>query len=1066
LKNQVFYRQDYMDEFERIWCTQAKYYPQLTDELKAEIRDVIIFYQRKLKSQKSLISVCEFENSIADIISEDGKVKQKLIGSKVAPKSSPLFQEFKLWQLLGLLKAKNKSTAEILEFDQDEKEKLFSELNIEDKISATKALKLLGYKPDEWDLNFQELDGNRTNKALFNAYLQMIRITDDEVDFTKFNTRDVIDNVTAFFEKEGINTSLLSFNAELEGKAFERQPSYQLWHLLYSYQDDNSLTGNDTLYRLLYNKFGFKKEYASILANISLGRDYGSLSTKAMRKIYPYLKESSFSTACMFAGYNHSKSLTKQENDERLLKDRLEILPKNSLRNPVVEKILNQMVNIVNAIIAAPGLGRPDEIRIELSRELKKNAKERAEMTSSVNRAKAEHELITKKLINEFGVKNPGRNDITRFKLYEELKHNGYHTLYSNTYIPPELLFSKSIDVDHIIPQAVLFDDSFSNKTLCFRNENLKKANRTAFDFISVEYNEDRLIEFTKRVEMMYNAKEGGISKAKYSKLLKKIEDIGGGFIERDLRNTQYVAKKAKQMLEGICRKVTSTTGSITGRLREDWGLVNVLQELNIEKYRLLGLTRKIERNDGSFKEQITDWTKRNDHRHHAMDALTVAFTKGSHIQYLNNLNARSDKTGNTYAIEQNETYKDKDGNRKFNLPMLRFREEAKKHLDHILVSYKTKNKVVTRNRNKTVSQKGLQYKTELTPRGQLHKETIYGQLKQYSTKEEKIGAKFDEQTILRVANKAYRKALLERLREYGNDPKKAFAGSNSPVKKPIYLDPQQKVKVPDKVKLVWLEPDYTIRKDVTPENFRDKKIIEKIIDHGIRKIMLDRLEAYNDNPKEAFSDLSKNPIWLNKEKGIAIKRITISGVKNAEPLHDKRDHLGKLMRDEHGRTSPVDFVSTSNNHHVAIYKDANGDLQENIVSFYEAVHKASHNLPIIDKQYKQSEGWQFMFTMKQNEFFVFPSESFDPSEIDLLNPANNKLISPNLFRVQTLSIVRYGNVTIRDFLFRHHLEATLVDKNEVKDILYKQIKSLPPLEKIVKVRINHIGQIVKVGEY
>src|SRR5690606_10370482 len=35
LKNQVFYRQDYLDEFEAIWKEQAKHHPELTDELKS-----------------------------------------------------------------------------------------------------------------------------------------------------------------------------------------------------------------------------------------------------------------------------------------------------------------------------------------------------------------------------------------------------------------------------------------------------------------------------------------------------------------------------------------------------------------------------------------------------------------------------------------------------------------------------------------------------------------------------------------------------------------------------------------------------------------------------------------------------------------------------------------------------------------------------------------------------------------------------------------------------------------------------------------------------------------------
>lgn len=115
-------------------------------------------------------------------------------------------------------------------------------------------------------------------------------------------------------------------------------------------------------------------------------------------------------------------------------------------------------------------------MRIELARELKKTLGERAEMTTNINAAKTNHEKIIKLLQTEFGIKNPSRNDIIRYKLYEELKNNGYKDLYTDTYIAREILFSKQIDIDHIIPQARLFDDSFSNKTVIFRNDNLKKV--------------------------------------------------------------------------------------------------------------------------------------------------------------------------------------------------------------------------------------------------------------------------------------------------------------------------------------------------------------------------------------------------------------------------------------------------------------------------------------------------------------------------------------------------------------------------------------------------------------
>ena len=83
-----------------------------------------------------------------------------------------------------------------------------------------------------------------------------------------------------------------------------------------------------------------------------------------------------------------------------------------------------------------------------------------------------------------------------------------------------------------------------------------------------------------------------------------------------------------------------------------------------------------------------------------------------------------------------------------------------------------------------------------------------------------------------------------------------------------------------------------------------------------------------------------------------------------------------------------------------------------------------------------------------------------------MLDPNNKKRISPNLFRVQTISVVKYGNNTVRDFKFRHHLETTVSDKKELQGITYQQIKSLEPLRRIIKVRTNHLGDIIGIGEY
>lgn len=1115
LKNQVFYRQDYLNEFETIWETQAKYHKELTPELKKEIRDIVIFYQRPLKSQKGLISFCEFESHQIEVVI-DGKKKTKTIGLRVCPKSSPLFQEFKIWQKLNDVQV----SGEILPNQQtdlfgheksfkygkrplyqEEKEKLFAELNYKEKLSKAEVLKLLFGNQKGLDLNFKELDGNCTQAELFKAYQTIIEMSGHgDYDFSKMTTEKALEVALGVFGGLGFNTDILRFDSSLEGHAMEQQPMYKLWHLLYSYESDKSELGTDSLISKLHEWFGFDKEYAAVLSNVVFLDDYSSLSSKAIRKILPHLKDGlDYSVACEYAGYRHSKSsLTKKEIENKVLKDRLELLPRNSLRNPVVEKILNQMVNVVNAIIDE--YGKPDEIRVELARELKKSAKERDEMTRAINETTRLHEEYVRLLQAEpFNLPHVSRNDIIRYKLYEELKMNGYKTLYSNTYIPREKLFSKEFDIEHIIPQAKLFDDSFSNKTLEVRQVNLDKGNATALDFMSDKYGEKSVEEYRNRVESMFDKK--AISKTKRDKLLMKEADIPSGFINRDLRDSQYIAKKARVILEEIVRFVVPTTGSITDRLREDWQLVDVMQELNWDKYHQLGLTEVIEGRDGQRIRRIKDWTKRNDHRHHAMDALTIAFTKRSYIQYLNNLNARVQKgvgdyidldvvelslldkdqrSAAIYGIEKKELHRDSHGKLRFNppMPLDEFRAEAKRQLENTLVSIKAKNKVVTRNINTSKKKAGNNKKVQLTPRGQLHLETVYGSSKRYVTKEEKVNTSFDIEKIMTVANKRYREALSMRLQQFERDPKKAFTGKNTLKKNPVWLDEMHTHKVPEKVNLVSIESVYTIRKEVSP----DLKL-DKVVDVHIRQILQARLDEFGGDAKKAFSNLDDNPIWLNKEKGVAIKRVTITGISNAESLHDKRDKDGYLILDENGKTQPVDFVNTGNNHHVAIYRkpkldkngqhvlDENGEpqyeLDENIVSFYEATSRVLLGLPLVDKDYKKDEGWQFLFTMKQNEYFVFPRYDeqgnlvFNPLDHDeawYMNPENYVVISPNLFRVQKLSSKYY--------VFRHHLETVVEENNILRGITWERIQNCDKLVGLLKVRINHIGKIVSIGEY
>lgn len=754
IKNKVFLRSDYVKEFDTIWNTQQSFHPELTDELKNEVKNRIIFYQRRLKSQKHLVSKCKHEPD-----------------RKVIPRSAPLFQWFRIWQSINHLELSNLVNGENYHIDLDDKIRIFNELNITRELSDKQILKILGKNNREWSLNFEKLKGNTFQSSLMEIALAFCEEKGLKLNRLKSQPETILTKVESKLNEYGITLPFMTLENMNRIEEVESHPQYRLWHLLYSYEEDNTNSGQGKLIERLMREYGVEKSLALKISNIPCLDDYGSLSAKAIKKIMVGLLDGLvFSDAVTMAGYRHSFFETAEERDTRQLAVQLAPIAKNSLRNPVVEKVISQMINVVNAILADPSLGAPDEIRIEVGRDLKMSQKQRENTTKRIAEKTKEHEEIREILREEFNLKYISRNDIIRYKLYKELETNGFQTLYTSQYIDKGKLFTNQVDIEHIIPQSLMFDDSFSNKTLSLRKENQDKGNKTGIDFVAT-FGEEAVAAYKQRVLSLYPGQSRLTKKQRH--LLMKRTEIPKDFLNRDLGNTQYIAKAAMDKLREVCRVITPTTGKITQRLRQDWRLINVLKELNWETYHQAGLTTQREGKNGQTRNDIINWDKRKDHRHHAMDAIAVAFTNPAIIQYLNGLNA---KTQLNHGIKEKYTYSD-NGRLRFRSPIPNMRNIARRSLENIFVSRKAKNKVLSRNQNKIKKRNGYNNKIEYTPRGPLHKETVYGKIQRYVTKEEKITSKFDEDKINMVAKKAFRLALLKRLKEFGGDSKKSIYG-------------------------------------------------------------------------------------------------------------------------------------------------------------------------------------------------------------------------------------------------------------------------------------------------
>lgn len=1058
VKDNIFPREAYIEEFNLICKTQQQFYPEiLTDELITIIRDEIIYFQRQLKSQKGLVSVCEFEG----FWRKNGDGKEHFVGPRVAAKSSPLFQVAKIWESINNIKISDHHGNDI-EISPDQKIALFNYLDNNEKLSQNELFKILKIKKEDYIVGKQVVNGIQGNitKCLILKYFEGLNEYNHLLNFG-LSVGTLSAEGYLYDKKTGeiINIKPL----KQVSTNIEHEPFYQLWHVIYSIKDFEDCS------KTLQKKFRLHEDVAQKLANIDFEKfGFGNKSAKVIRRILPYLIEGDqYSQAMSYAGYDHSDSMTKDENLKRQLLEKLKPLEKNSLRQPIVEKILNQMINLVNAIIEK--YGKPDEIRIELARELKQSKEERSETEQAINKRQRENVEISKRL-TEYGLRAT-RNNILKWRLYEEIdnkdkKLNAICIYCGQPISLLEAIKGNDVDIEHIIPKSRLFDDSQSNKTLAHRHCNKDKNDRTAYDFMKSK-SENSFIEYVDRINMLYSRHV--INKTKRDKLLMTESKIPDNFIDRQLRESQYISKKAREILQTICHHVWCTSGNVTAELRHLWGWDDITMNLQLPKYKELGLTEFVEwesenGNRRHIKEVISGWTKRDDHRHHAIDALTIACTKQGFIQRFNTLNATKTREDMFAEVEKrSDLFREKLSLlEKFIISQKPISSDiVQEHISKILISFKAGKKVavlgkrkIGKRGNKTVVQTGI-----IIPRGPLSEESVYGKIKTI-VKQKPLKFLFENPHLI---FKPYIKELVDkRLEDYKGDIKNAFASTK---KKPIYLDNEKKMILEQ---ATCFQEEYVIKYPVNT-NFTK---LDKVIDLKVKSILESRLNKFNGKSKEAFKDVQKDDksIKWYEDEGLIRPIRTVrcfTGLAAVVPV--KKDLKG----------NDIGFVKPGNNHHIAIYEDDAGKKHEHICTFWHAVERKKYMIPVIiqnttqvwDKILAEPNGtfkqdfidklpnpeWHLVISLQQNEMIFIGMER---EEIQTaINEDNLSKLSEKLYRVQKLTIIPSSGQL--DVTLRHHLETQIIDNREsLTNKRYIKIQSLGSLFSLkpIKVKIDRLG--------
>ena len=1047
-KGEVFPRAAYEAEFDAVMTAQQPFYPDiLTDEVIERLRN-IIFYQRPLKSCKHLVSICDFEKR--KYVNAQGAVVYD--GPKVTPRTSPLAQLCSIWESVNnivLKSRRNTSTGSLFdtaaegryELSIDEKRDIVAFMNTHEKLTLTDLLKILGLSKKHGfsagESVGKGLKGNTTYCRLKKA-LGNYRGAED---LLRFEVHDVD---TGKVDEETGEIIVETSNDLME------QPMYKLWHTVYSINDKEELRA------ALSKRFGIDDdEVVERLYAIDFTKDgFANKSARFMRRLLPYLERGlMYSEACKYINVNHSNSLTSEENLKRELKSRLEALKKNELRQPVVEKILNQMINLVNAVFDK--YGTVDEVRVELARELKRSKDERNDMWIKNSKRERENKQYAE-LILEHNIA-PSKSRIKKYRMW--WKESGKLCMYCGQPVNfKEFGEGNGAEIEHILPKSLFFDNSFSNVVCACRKCNQDKGNMTAYDYVK-KMLPDKLESYVEKVEELYNKHD--ISKTKHDRLLMSQSDIPTDFLNRDLRETQYISKKAKELLLSVVRDVTVTTGSVTDFFRHVWGYDEILHDLNVEIYKRSDRTQPVEyihNGQRHVEERINDWSKRLDHRHHAIDALTVALMKPAYINRLNRLNTERDKMYEELKAQSPEYQRKHSLLEDWSARQPHFKVgEVVEAVKRIAISLKAGKKVVTpgkrlvyKNGKRVVMQTGV-----LVPRGALTKESVYGKIKVLERNRplKQLLASPDE-----IADAAIRDEIMELLKLNGNDQKKTL---NYLKKHPIVVNGREVTAADCYV------DRFVIKTDIKALKSKD---VDAIVDEGVKRAVRARMAECGNNDSAFQKSLAERPVYVDKN--------------NRYPVHTVRlfdswspDSIAPIRKDPSGR--PIGYAAKQNNHHVALYKSYDNKMHEIVLPFWDAVLRCRYNLPVVvEKPYEvwdniagrgeelpddvlatlPQPGWKLFMTMQLNEMFILGLS--DGEFMEAIKEDNKALLTSHLYRVQKLRASEY--------YLRLHTQTTVDKANEAKDkesrLLYV-VSSMGALQALnpIKVRVTYLGEIIPI---
>ena len=614
-------------------------------------------------------------------------------------------------------------------------------------------------------------------------------------------------------------------------------------------------------------KLDIPREFIPALLTLSTSKT-AHLSAKALRKLIPHLEKGmTYAEACKEVYGEQKSSITK--------KNKLSLFDIEPINNPVVRRAVSQTIRVINAVVRE--YGAPEVVRVELAREMGKPYDVRTQMTKK-QEANAKRNEELRQQIKKIKGAEPTGQDIVKFKLFQD--QNGV-CLYSGQNLDITRLFEAGyVDVDHIIPYSISFDDSYTNKVLVRSPENRQKGNRIPADYFKSDPAR------WQRFETLVNTQVHNWKKKRNLLTQALSEEQKNGFKQRNLVDTQYIARVMYNLINDHLqfaetgkydkkRRTQAVNGAITAHVRKRLGIQKI-------------------REDGDL--------------HHAVDAAVVACVSPGMIQKVTQYTKhreciRKTKEGyldtETGELMTREAYDAKYSPR-FPAPWERFRQELEARLSDNPAEEIARLHLATYDSEEEIKPVFVSRKQTHKISGAAHEATIRSAKKPGGSISKKplTSLSLNKKTgeiegyYAPESDRLLYEALKKRLEEFDGNAEKAFAepfykpkrdGTRGPLVKKVKIYEKKTITVPVgggnadngsmiRVDVFYMEDDgyyyvpiYTA--DVIKDELPNRAVVAHK-SHGEWKVMDDKDFLFSMYPNELLYIESQKGIKLKTKKG------------------------------------------------------------------------------------------------------------------------------------------------------------------------------------------------------